>query len=136
MKQGMNASATITIEEKDQILTLPMNALQEQGDQTFVYTEKSEDGTLSGEVEIETGLTDGNTVEITSGLSEGETVYYMRSDGNSTGSSNSGMPDMGGDGQNGMGGDMQGGGDFGGGSSGGGNPGGGPGGGGSGGPGM
>nr|WP_296081509.1 biotin/lipoyl-binding protein [uncultured Blautia sp.] len=136
MKQGMNASATITIEEKDQILTLPMNALQEQGDRTFVYTEKSEDGTLSGEVEIETGLTDGNTVEITNGLNEGDTVYYMRSDGNSTGSSNSGMPDMGGDGQNGMGGDMPGGGDFGGGSSGGGNPGGGPGGGGSGGPGM
>lgn len=119
MKQGMNASATITIEEKDQILTLPMNALQEQGDRTFVYTEKSEDGTLSGEVEIETGLTDGNTVEITSGLSEGDTVYYMRSDGNSTGSSSSGMPDMGGDGQNGMGGDMPGGGDFGGGGSGG-----------------
>ena len=136
MKQGMNASATITIEEKDQILTLPMNALQEQGDRTFVYTEKSEDGTLSGEVEIETGLTDGNTVEITSGLSEGETVYYMRSDGNSTGSSNSGMPDMGGDGKNSMGGNMPGGGDFSGNSSGGGNPGGGPGGGGSGGPGM
>ena len=136
MKQGMNASATITIEEKDQILTLPMNALQEQGDRTFVYTEKSEDGTLSGEVEIETGLTDGNTVEITSGLSEGETVYYMRSDGNSTGSSNSGMPDMGEDGKNSMGGNMPGGGDFSGNSSGGGNPGGGPGGGGSGGPGM
>ena len=136
MKQGMNASATITIEEKDQILTLQMNALQEQGDRTFVYTEKSEDGTLSGEVEIETGLTDGNTVEITSGLSEGETVYYMRSDGNSTGSSNSGMPDMGGDGKNSMGGNMPGGGDFSGNSSGGGNPGGGPGGGGSGGPGM
>lgn len=135
MKQGMNASAVITIEEKDQILTLPMNALQEQGDRTFVYTEKSEDGTLSGEVEIETGLTDGNTVEITSGLSEGDTVYYMRSDGNSTDSSKSDMPDMGGDGQNGMGGNMPGGGDFGGNSSGGGNPGGGPGGG-SGGPGM
>lgn len=126
MKQGMNASATITIEEKDQILTLPMNALQEQGDRTFVYTENSEDGTLSGEVEIETGLTDGNTVEITSGLSEGETVYYMRSDRNSTDSSNNGMPDMGGDGQNGMRGNMPGSGDFGGNSSGGGNPGGEP----------
>ena len=135
MKQGMNASATITIEEKDQILTLPMNVLQEQGDRTFVYTEKSEDGTLSGEVEIETGLTDGNTVEITSGLNEGDTVYYMRSDGNSGSSSNSGMPDMPDDMSNGMGGNMPGGGDFGSNSSGGGNPGGGPGGG-SGGPGM
>lgn len=110
MKQGMNASATITIEEKNQILILPMNALQEQGDRTFVYTEKSEDGTLSGEVEIETGLTDGNTVEITSGLSEGDTVYYMRSDGNSTSSGNSGMPDMTGGVQKGRDGEMPGGG--------------------------
>lgn len=31
MREGMNASATITIEKKEQVLTLPMNALQEQG---------------------------------------------------------------------------------------------------------
>ena len=98
MKQGMNASATITTEERKQVLTLPMNALQEKGDKTFVYTEQESDGTLSGEVEIETGLTDGSTVEITDGLKEGNTVYYMRSEGGSSdNSSNAGMPDMGGD---------------------------------------
>ncbi|MBU5480064.1 HlyD family efflux transporter periplasmic adaptor subunit [Blautia sp. MSJ-19] len=94
MKQGMNASATITIDERDQVLTLPMNALQEQGDRTFVYTEQEADGTLSGEVEIQTGLTDGNTVEITDGLEEGDTVYYMRSESSQTNSSSNGMPDM------------------------------------------
>ena len=87
MKVGMNASATITTEERNQVLTLPMNALQEQGDKTFVYTEKNADGTLSGEVEIQTGMTDGNTVEITEGLEEGDTVYYMRSENSSSGSS-------------------------------------------------
>lgn len=87
MKVGMNASATITTEERNQVLTLPMNALQEQGDKTFVYTEKNTDGTLSGEVEIQTGMTDGNTVEITDGLEEGDTVYYMRSENSSSGSS-------------------------------------------------
>lgn len=102
MKQGMNASAVITIEEREQVLTLPMNALQEQGDRTFVYTQKEEDGTLTGEVEITTGLSDGTTVEITEGLEEGDTVYYMRI-GSSSGSSDAGsaggsgggeMPDM------------------------------------------
>lgn len=79
MKAGMNASATITIEDKQDILLIPVSALQEQGNRVFVYTEQdSESGALSGEVEVETGLSDGNNVEITSGLSEGDTVYYTR----------------------------------------------------------
>ena len=125
MKQGMNASATITTEERKDVLTLPMNALQEQGDRTFVYTEQDAEGNLSGEVEIQTGLTDGNTVEITDGLEEGDTVYYMRSESTQTNSSNnSDMPDMsGGPGGNGDMPDMSG---FGGNSDG--NSGGGPGG--------
>lgn len=121
MKQGMNASATITTEERKDVLTLPMNALQEQGDRTFVYTEKDSEGNLSGETEIQTGLTDGSTVEITEGLEEGDTVYYMRSDSSQSGSSSE-MQDMSG----GPGGDMGDMGDFGGGSDG--NSGGGPGG--------
>lgn len=72
-----------------------MNALQEQGDKTFVYTEKESDGTLSGEVEIQTGMTDGSTVEITDDLEEGDTVYYMRSDNSQSNSSSSNdMTDM------------------------------------------
>ena len=99
----MNASATITTEERNQVLTLPMNALQEQGDKTFVYTEKNTDGTLSGEVEIQTGMTDGNTVEITDGLEEGDTVYYMRSKNSSSGSSADMRNKMPGGGQGGPG---------------------------------
>lgn len=93
MKQGMNASATITIEDREDVLTLPMNALQEKGDRTFVYTEKDDDGNLFGETEVTTGLSDGSTVEITDGLEEGTTVYYLRSESNSSGSSTD-MPDM------------------------------------------
>lgn len=76
MLAGMNASATIIIESKEDILTLPADAIQEHGDRSFVYTEEGEDGTLSGEVEVETGISDGTNVEITSGLTEGQTVYY------------------------------------------------------------
>ena len=93
MKQGMNASATITIEDREDVLTLPMNALQEKGDRTFVYTEKADDGNLFGETEVTTGLSDGSTVEITDGLEEGTTVYYLRSESSSSGSSTD-MPDM------------------------------------------
>ena len=79
----MNASATIKVEDKQDILLIPSVALQERGDSTFVYTGQSEDGILQDEVEVETGLSDGSNVEITSGLSEGDTVYYTRSEGDS-----------------------------------------------------
>ena len=105
MKQGMNASATITIEDRENVLTLPMNALQEKGDRTFVYTEKDDEGNLSGETEITTGLSDGSTVEIMDGLEEGTTVYYLRSENNSSNSNSSDMqmPDMSGNGMDGGG---------------------------------
>lgn len=53
-------------------------ALQEKGSRVFVYTKQDEDGTLSGEQEVTTGLSDGTTVEITEGLSEGDAVYYNK----------------------------------------------------------
>jgi len=78
MKAGMNASATIVIEKKENIITIPVNALQERGNEVFVYTEKDEEGNLSGEKSVSTGLSDGNIVEITEGLSEGDTIYYQK----------------------------------------------------------
>lgn len=94
MKQGMNASATITIENRENVITIPVNALQEKGDKVFVYTKEDEDGNLSGETEVTTGLSDGTTVEITKGLSEGDTVYYNKAGSSDSGNSNDGgMPD-------------------------------------------
>lgn len=93
MRIGMNASATITIENKEDILLIPMNALQEQGSRVFVYTSQDEDGILTGETEIETGLSDGTNVEVVSGLSEGDTVYYSRS-GSSSSSETGGFMGM------------------------------------------
>lgn len=101
MKQGMNASATITIENRENVITIPVNALQEKGDKVFVYTKEDEDGNLSGETEVTTGLSDGTTVEITKGLSEGDTVYYNKVGSSDSGNNNDGgmpgdMGDMGG----------------------------------------
>lgn len=84
MKSGMNASATIVIENKENVLTLPVTAIQEKGNQSFVYTSKDSEGNLSGEVVVTTGLSDGDNVEIMEGLLEGDTVYYLKT-GNMSG---------------------------------------------------
>lgn len=85
MLSGMTASATITIQEASDIVVIPVDALQETMGSTYVYTGIDEDGTtLTDEVEVETGLSDGNYVEITSGLSEGDEVYYKVSDSTDT----------------------------------------------------
>lgn len=83
MLLGMSASATIIVEESEEAVVIPVSALQEKGNKTFVYTEQDADGNLSGEVEVEVGLSNGTQVEITSGLEEGTTVYYLKSESTS-----------------------------------------------------
>lgn len=102
MMLGMSASATIHIEESENVVLIPVSALQEKGDSAFVYTGKDGEGNLTDEVEVETGLSDGNQVEIVSGLSEGDTVYYLKADstgteefGGMTGGQDGMMPDGG-----------------------------------------
>ena len=102
MLLGMSASATICVEEVENALWIPVNALQERGNHNFVYTEKDSDGNLSGEVEVEIGLSNESQVEITSGLEEGDTVYYLK-----TGSSENEANWMGGHGSGMPGGDFQ-----------------------------
>lgn len=99
MRIGMTASASISIDEAEDAVLIPVDALQEKGGKTFVYTKKDSDGNLSGEVEVETGLSNGNKVEITSGLESGDTVYYLKT--TSSGSSNSQQDMQGGPGGNG-----------------------------------
>nr|WP_305145308.1 HlyD family efflux transporter periplasmic adaptor subunit [Blautia producta] len=92
MKTGMNASATITVESREDVITIPVDAIQEKGNRTFVYTGRDAEGNLSDETEVTTGLSDGSTVEITEGLAEGDTVYYQRiSSDNSSGGESGGM---------------------------------------------
>ena len=100
MLYGMSASASIEVDEAENAVLIPVSALQEEGDSTFVYTESDEEGNLSGKVEVTIGLSDGSQVEITSGLEEGDTVYYLRT--GSSDESSSDFSSMGG----GMNGDM------------------------------
>ena len=73
---GMSVNASIIIGIRDDVLLIPMRALQQTGDTLFVYKSFDEEGNLTDETPVETGLSDGVNVEIVSGLSEGETIYY------------------------------------------------------------
>ncbi len=85
--ENMNATATIVTAVSENILSVPMDALQELGAEKFVYVvnetqapaETSQQGQpqpLGEKRIVETGISDGLNVEIVSGLSEGETVIY------------------------------------------------------------
>lgn len=77
MRVGMSVTAKVTVDEKTDILLIPVAALQESVGQVFVYTEKNEKtDVLEGKRDVTTGLSDGDRVEITEGLDEGVTVYY------------------------------------------------------------
>ena len=113
---GMNVDGVITLEEANDVLTIPVDALM-RGNQVYIKDDsvKEQQGSVPAgfkAVEVETGLTNDSYVEIKSGLSEGDTVYVAKS---STGSTNSfmGGPGMGGPG-GGMGGPPSGGGNDGG----------------------
>lgn len=91
---GMNATATISTATSENVLLLPLDALQERGTEQFVYIAGEGDG-LDEQRTVETGLSDGTNVEITSGLSEGEQIIYIET---ASGGSDeqSAMPNMGG----------------------------------------
>ena len=77
MLGGMNASAKITLQTKENVLTVPTEALSEGETETVVYTAyDASSETLLTPVTVKTGLSDGQRTEILSGLSEGDTIWY------------------------------------------------------------
>ena len=77
MLAGMNATATVVLSEAETVLTVPVAALVETGNQTVVYTGYDEEKeTLLNPVAVKVGSTDGETAEILEGLTDGQTYYY------------------------------------------------------------
>ena len=77
MLSGMNATATIVLSTADNVLTIPSDALVENGNQTVVYTRYDEESeTLLDPVAVTVGNSDGETVEILEGLASGQSYYY------------------------------------------------------------
>jgi len=79
MKFGMSATAEVKIEEKDNVLVIPLDAVQTLDGQDVVYASADADGNLSDPIKVKTGLSDGDNAEIVSGLEEGQTIYYFKS---------------------------------------------------------
>lgn len=89
MLSGMNASVKVILEEAGNVLIIPLTAVTEEGNTSYVYTGYDEStGELSGKTEVTLGVSDENTVEVMDGLNEGDTIYYQMAGGtsNETGS--------------------------------------------------
>ena len=74
IKIGMSVSCTINIEELEDVLAVPVNAVQINGDRRYVLVV---DGDTTKEVDVTTGLSDSNYVQIKSGVEEGQTVRVV-----------------------------------------------------------
>jgi len=69
---GMYAEASLTLEKKDNVLTVPLQAVNHEGDKTTVYV-----ASPTGKVEnrgVTIGLQTSTDAEVVSGLAEGELV--------------------------------------------------------------
>ena len=77
MLEGMSASCVIPVEEKKDLLLIPVEALMEDGGRLYVYTgyDPQKQMFLSP-VDVTIGFSDEEKVEILSGLTEGMMVYY------------------------------------------------------------
>lgn len=77
MLDGMSATASLPMLTREDVPTIPVMALAEQGARTVVYTALDEkSGELVKPVSVTVGLSDGKTAEILSGLEVGDTYYY------------------------------------------------------------
>lgn len=89
LKIGMSASCTIILEKAEDVIAVPIEAIQTKNSEKYVVV-KREDGTTQN-VTVETGLSNDAYVEIKSGLTGGETIQMIQE----TSSSNSGKGSFG-----------------------------------------
>lgn len=124
MLVGMTADVDVRIEGTENALIIPVDALHQNSASYYVYTGYDEaQKRYTGRTEVTIGMQNDDDVEITSGLKEGDTVYYTEADSGGFGD----FMVMPGGMSSGMSGGMNGG-NMGGGNGGGGRPSGGPGG--------
>ena len=71
-KIGMSASCTIILQELNDVIAVPINAVKTSDDKKYVVV--VDDGGQTKEVEIETGISNDEYVEVTNGLTGGEKI--------------------------------------------------------------
>ena len=72
LRIGMNGDVQVVLNQKEDVMTIPIIATIQRDDRTYVQV-KAENGTLE-EREIEIGLESEDSVEIISGLTESDQV--------------------------------------------------------------
>jgi HlyD family secretion protein len=78
LKYAMTATADILIEDKRNVLLLPVEALQSRQGKRYVSLKK-EDGTVEADHEVKVGVNNSTMVEITDGLKEGDQIVIPQS---------------------------------------------------------
>jgi len=78
MRSGMTANVNFIVGEKENVLTLPTEAIRGEKGKNFVMLVNA-DGIKPIQKEVELGLSDGKKVEILSGLQEGDRVIIRAS---------------------------------------------------------
>lgn len=89
MRSGMTANVVFNVSEKDDVLVIPADAIQQQDGQTGVILAGDKGGKPQFQA-IQTGVTDGKRIEVVSGLAEGDKVLiksFSTSQFNTQGSS-------------------------------------------------
>ena len=86
LKLGMNGTATILVEERENVLLVPITALNTSRGESYVWlkSDSAADGEPGVRTTVETGLSDENYAEVLSGLSEGDVVLITREASTST----------------------------------------------------
>ncbi len=95
IKIGMSASCEVILEEAEDVIAVPIAAVQITDDSRYVIV-VNENGETEN-VEVETGISDDTYVEITSGLNGGETIQLIETTTISNSSSSSSDDSMQGD---------------------------------------
>ncbi len=93
LKLGMNGTATIQVEERSDVLLVPIAALNASRGTSYVWLKSAEaaEDEPGVRTEVETGLSDENYAEVVSGLNEGDVVLITREASTSTSTSDSVM---------------------------------------------
>lgn len=99
LKLGMSGSATISLERAENVVAVPVSAVNTKGKMSFVSV-MSETGEVT-QTEVETGISNDSFIEIKSGVNEGDAVVVTVSEDSSSGAWTmpggmggfSGMPD-------------------------------------------
>lgn len=85
LKPGMTVNVDIIIEESENTIILPINAVMQDNQGYFVYKTSKTENITQEEMEqaktyVEVGISDTAYTEITNGLEEGESIIYVRED--------------------------------------------------------